>query len=109
MKPYWIVVLLHICCGSVLNAQGGAQVTALPWIRDFKAGQRTASKQNKDLLVVFTGHGWCANCEILDRQVFRKSEFVQKAANSFVFVELDFTFGDSLEERQREETYRDLQ
>ena len=79
------------------------------WIRDVSEGQRRARAESKDLLVVFTGHGWCAACEDLDREVFQKAEFVREAAKPFVFVELDFTFGDSSQERQRERTYRELQ
>jgi hypothetical protein len=41
--------------------------------------------------------------------VFQKPDFVRQASQSFVFVELDFTFGDSKEERRREQVDRELQ
>ncbi len=65
------------------------------WVRDFSEGLREAQKEEKDLLLVFTGHGWCGQCAVLDREVFHDADFVYETAKSFVFVELDFTFGDS--------------
>jgi thioredoxin-related protein len=80
-----------------------------PWIRDYEQGLKKAREEQKDLFLLMTGHGWCGNCDILDREVFQKPDFVRETAKSFVFVELDFTFGDSDAEKQRERVYRDLQ
>jgi thioredoxin-related protein len=109
MRPF-IFITLSFCqlsCSSVMRAAD--TVPGPSWIRDFNDGQRKAREEKKDLLVVFTGHGWCYNCELLDREVFQKPIFVQGTGKSFVFVELDFTFGDSGKERQRERVYRDVQ
>ena len=54
---------------------------------------KDARLEGKDLFVVLTGHGWCYNCELLDREVFQKPEFVRKVSENFVCVELDFKFG----------------
>ena len=79
------------------------------WIRDFAEAQRRARAEGKDLFVLLTGHGWCASCELLDRDVLRKPEFVRELSPHFVWVELDFKFGDSAQEQARERTYRELQ
>jgi thioredoxin-related protein len=92
--------------------QQAAKIQTAPgplWIRDLTEGQRKARAESKDLLVVFTGHGWCASCQDLDQEVFQRAEFLRATSTSYVFVELDFTFGDSPQERQREQTYRALQ
>ena len=64
--------------------------------------------EGKDLFVLLTGHGWCSSCEFLDREVLQKPEFVREVSPNFVWVELDFTFGDS-EKKARERVLRELQ
>jgi len=60
------------------------------WMTDFKAAQAKAKKENKALLVDFSGSDWCHICKILDKEVFSKKEFVTAAQKDFVLVELDF-------------------
>ena len=91
MKPLFLMILSLLLCSSPLRADDAVHASGPPWIRDFNDGQRKARQEKKDLLVVFTGHGWCASCEILDREVFQNARFV-RSGDAFVFVELDFTF-----------------
>ena len=79
------------------------------WIRDVDQGRTQAQAEGKDLFILFTGHGWCAQCEVLDREVFQKDEFVDAAGADYVLVELEFNFGDSPEEKAREKKYREIQ
>ena len=79
------------------------------WVRNLDVAKAQAQAAGKDLIIVFTGHGWCHNCEILDREVFQSSDFVSAAGNDFIFMELDFNFGDSAEEKKREGYHRALQ
>lgn len=104
-----VPVLCHVCCLSVLRAEDVVRTPGPPWVRSFDEAQQKARAESKDLLLVFTGHGWCSSCDLLDREVFQEPKFVQEADRSFVFVELDFTFGESESEAQRERVYRDLQ
>jgi thioredoxin-related protein len=79
------------------------------WIRDLDGAKKEATTSKKDLLIVFTGHGWCAHCDLLDREVFQQAAFLEQAKRDFVFVELDFTFADTPEDKAREDRYRKLQ
>jgi tetratricopeptide (TPR) repeat protein len=99
-------VLAVLPAHAVVAAAPGAGPT---WIRDFAEGQRRARAEGKDLFVVLTGHGWCSACQLLDREVFQIPEFVRKVSPNFVWVELDFTFGDSEKEKVRERAFRELQ
>jgi thioredoxin-related protein len=108
MKLFWLVSLSVLCLSAVRPAPT-VYAAGPPWIRDFTVGQSRAREEKRDLLVVFTGHGWCESCGILDHEVFQNPAFVREAAKSFVFVELDFTFGDSDKERQRQRIDRKLQ
>ena len=65
----------------------------LHWLRDIGAALKLAASTDRDVLINFTGHGWCFSCELLDREVFAKPEFAP-AAEDFVLVELDFPQGE---------------
>ena len=99
---WWVLVAM----AARLEAQGEAST---PWLRDLDRGMAEADRSGRDVLILFTGLGWCAPCVVMHREVFEKPEFVTVASPDFVLVELDFTFGDTPEERHREASYRRLQ
>jgi protein disulfide-isomerase len=69
-----------------------ATVTAraeLTWLTDLDEAKKVATKENKKLLVDFTGSDWCGYCIKLHKEVFDTPEF-EKFAKDFVLVELDF-------------------
>jgi thiol-disulfide isomerase/thioredoxin len=70
-------------------------IAALPalaapkWYTDLDEAKAVAAKENKPLLVDFTGSDWCGFCIKLHAEVFDKPEFEEFAKN-YVLVELDF-------------------
>lgn len=70
-------------------------IAALPalagpkWYTDLDEAKAVAAKENKPLLVDFTGSDWCGYCIKLHAEVFDKPEFEEFAKN-YVLVELDF-------------------
>ena len=74
----------------------------VPWTQDLDEGLRRASASGKDVMLLFTGRGWCGHCMVLEREVFARPAFLKELADQYVFVELDFTFGDSEQEQDRE-------
>jgi thioredoxin-related protein len=94
-----LLVLLHSC----------APAAQPPWIRDLDAGKKAAQSSGKDLMIVFTGHGWCLNCDILDKEVFQQALYIEQASKTHEFVELDLVFGETPEAKSRERRYRELQ
>lgn len=60
------------------------------WETNFEKAKATAAKENRDLLLDFTGSDWCAWCIRLHEEVFEKTAFKQEAPKHFVLVELDF-------------------
>lgn len=70
-------------------------VAALPalaapkWYTDLDEAKAVAAKENKPLLVDFTGSDWCGFCIKLHAEVFDKPEF-EEFAKGYVLVELDF-------------------
>ncbi|HEX4073179.1 MAG TPA: thioredoxin family protein [Planctomycetaceae bacterium] len=109
MKQFLLLLLWFSAALCTLRVEAAGPAAGPPWIRDFAAGQRKARAEGKELFVLLTGHGWCYNCELLDREVFQKPEFVRHVSPDFVLIEIDFTYGESQQEKQRERVDRQLQ
>lgn len=60
------------------------------WTHDMKAAMKEAAKEDKDLLMDFTGSDWCGWCIRLNKEVFDTAAFKKEAPEHFVLVELDF-------------------
>ena len=60
------------------------------WTDDYDSALGKAAKEKKFVLLEFTGSDWCAPCMMMRKNVFTKEEFVKKASENFVLVELDF-------------------
>lgn len=59
------------------------------WLTDLEAAKAQGVKENKPLLVDFTGSDWCPPCKALHKQVFTSAEFAA-VASRYVLVELDY-------------------
>lgn len=60
------------------------------WTEDVAAAMETAKKENKDMLLDFTGSDWCVWCHRLDDEVFETDAFRKEAPKHFALVKLDF-------------------
>jgi len=63
------------------------------WLEDFAAAKAQAARQNKRMLLDFTGSNWCGWCKKLDAEVFATPEFKAYAAKNLILVKLDFPRG----------------
>lgn len=66
------------------HAAGGS------WQTDYKAALQQAAKDNKYVLLDFTGSDWCGWCIKLDKETFSKPAFKDFADKNLVLVEVDF-------------------
>ncbi len=64
------------------------------WSTDVEAALALAKKENKAVLVEFTGSDWCPPCIMMRKNVFSKKEFVEKASKDYVLVEIDLPKAD---------------
>src|SRR5436309_7784368 len=62
----------------------------LNWLTDLPKAQAQAKKENKLVMLDFTGSDWCGWCIKLNREVFSKAEFAKFAKDNLVLVEVDF-------------------
>ena len=60
------------------------------WLTDLEEAKKIAARENKSILIDFTGSDWCGWCIKLKKEVFSHDEFVKGASKHFVLVELDF-------------------
>lgn len=60
------------------------------WLRNYEQAKDLAKKQDKFLLLDFTGSDWCGWCIKLKQEVFLSTEFQNYAASHFILVEVDF-------------------
>jgi len=73
-------------CWALLQA-GAAE---LQWNTDLAKAQEQAKKENKLVMLDFTGSDWCGWCIKLNKDVFATQEFADYAKKNLVLVEVDF-------------------
>src|SRR6478609_3668022 len=66
------------------------------WQTNLDAAKAQAKKENKALLLDFTGSDWCPPCKQLKATVFEKPEFGKFAEKNLVLLEVDFPRGKKL-------------
>ncbi len=64
------------------------------WETEVEAAVEIAKKEDKAVMLEFTGSDWCPPCMMMAKKVFSKKEFVEAASKDFVLVHLDFPNGD---------------
>lgn len=64
------------------------------WQTDFDKALEIAGKENKALMLEFTGSDWCPPCIMMKKKVFSKPEFFKQASKDYVLVHLDFPKAD---------------
>jgi thioredoxin-related protein len=79
----WAVWLLGLAAG--LGGTG--------WTKDCDAALARAKRENKPVLLQFTGQKWCQLCVVLEKKIFSKKQFLDAASKNWVLVEIDLTRG----------------
>jgi thiol-disulfide isomerase/thioredoxin len=60
------------------------------WLTSFPQAMDQAKRENKLVLLDFTGSDWCGWCKKLDAETFSKPEFIAYARKNLVLVTVDF-------------------
>jgi len=66
------------------------------WMTDYQAALAKAAKENKKVLLDFTGSDWCGWCIRLKHETFDQPAFKEYADKNLVLVEIDFPQGKTL-------------
>lgn len=73
-----------------LNLFSQTKETKLNWLTDAQEAVALSNKQQKPILLFFTGSDWCGWCIKLQKEVFTQPEFIEWASKNVVLLELDF-------------------
>ncbi len=76
---------LFILC-LVMNVVGYSQ----EWHTDINVAKQYAASGNKNILLVFSGPGWCMPCMELDKSLWQSPEFKAEAESKWVLLRADF-------------------
>ncbi len=94
-----IFLIALLACGAALISSRAAE----QWETNYSAALEQAAKQNKMVLLDFTGSDWCGWCVKLQKETFSKPEFQKFAAESLILVELDFPRGKEQSEELKKQ------
>ncbi|HEX5170229.1 MAG TPA: thioredoxin family protein [Cyclobacteriaceae bacterium] len=60
------------------------------WLTNFETAREIATKENKFVLLNFSGSDWCAPCIKMKQEVFESEAFLLLAEKKLVLVRADF-------------------
>lgn len=66
------------------------QAQELKWYTDVREAITVSNKENKPMLMFFTGSDWCGWCIKLQNEVLKTPEFTKWAGENVILVELDY-------------------
>jgi thioredoxin-related protein len=78
----------------------------LTWHTDMAKASELSMKEKKPLMLFFTGSDWCGWCIRLQKEVFKKEEFIKWAKENVILVELDFPKRTAQEEAIKQQNYQ---
>ncbi len=65
-------------------------VSAQDWKQDYSEALEKATKENKPLILVFSGSDWCPPCKRLDKNIWTSEKFIQFSSERYVLYKADF-------------------
>lgn len=89
MKNTTRFVLFFVALALVTTCLSAADL----WTTDYPAALKKAAKENKLVLLDFTGSDWCPWCMKLDQELFSQKAFQDYAEKNLVLVLVDFPRG----------------
>jgi protein disulfide-isomerase len=92
-------IIFTLFIGVLVSVNSFSQ-EKLTWHTDVKEAVDIAIKENKQILLFFTGSDWCGWCTKLQNDVFKTSDF-EKWSKDLVLVELDFPRGSSQDKKTK--------
>lgn len=86
MKKILIMMFAMFFMANTAFAYSGG----INWYTNYEQAVSDAQKNNKPIVLFFTGSDWCGWCKKLDAEAFHDPQFAAAAGDKFVFVLLDF-------------------
>lgn len=86
MRKIFLILVLFLGV-SVTFAQ---EKTAVKWEISFDKAIKKAKKENKPVLVYFTGSDWCPPCKKIDKELFHAEKFQAFSDKNLILYKADF-------------------
>lgn len=77
-----LILLLFLATFSTAFSQN--------WEKNFAEAKAKAEKENKNILLVFSGSDWCAPCIKLDKNVWQSEAFAKASKENWIIYKADF-------------------
>ncbi len=82
-------LLLFLILPFLMSAQADSgSVADNQWLTNFDTAIQSAEKNDKNVLVYFTGSDWCPPCKMLKKDLFESAEFLA-LADKYVLLYID--------------------
>ena len=78
------------------------------WLVDFEQAKELAAKENKDILIEFTGSDWCPPCKALQQNVLSQAVFKNAAPKNFILLFVDNPRDKSHQSAAEQTQYKEL-
>jgi len=75
--------LVLLCLVMVLSVSN-------EWLTNFDSAKEKAAKENKRILLNFSGSDWCAPCIKMKKEVYESEAFLSRAGAQLILVRADF-------------------
>lgn len=85
-----LVIVVFSVWMAPVSVYGSTHAYEEGFTEDAKAAIEQAVKEDKELILYFTGSDWCPPCKKLDEEVFSKKEFLFEVSKHYVLVKFDF-------------------
>lgn len=89
-----LILLLILPIFITAQAEKSTVMTSA-WLTDYDTALAKAEKEDKNVLVYFTGSDWCAPCKMLKKDLFETSVF-QDISNDYVMLYVDIPMNRDL-------------
>ncbi|GAB4234099.1 MAG: hypothetical protein Tsb0021_13280 [Chlamydiales bacterium] len=86
-----LIVLLGFLGSSASLSAHVSVPNKVQWMNDYRQAIEVSKQQDKPILLLFTGSGWCTYCNKLEREVLDTQQFAEAMKDQFIFVKMDFS------------------
>ncbi|MFL1013066.1 thioredoxin family protein [Flavisericum labens] len=90
---------------GVLFSFGSMAQERIVWHTNMNKALELAQREDKKMMLFFTGSDWCGWCIKLQKEVFKTSDF-EKWSEDVVLVELDFPKRTEQDQKIKEQNYQ---
>ncbi len=95
MKKAAMILIALLLCGIWVSAVEEG------WLTSLEEAKTIAQKQDKDILIHFTGSDWCGWCKRLHKEIFDTELWQEEAPKKYVMVVIDVPRNKEQSEEQK--------